>query len=287
MKKKVPEFFFAVLTFLTACQNANSQSFAQDIQSGTEGLPKGHFQSEVAGRPKIHSAAVVEFFTSAGCSSCAEVDKELSRIKKDAERKKLPVYILSCHVDYDKEAGVHDKFANAACTEQQSRYSSYLKRGRLGVPHLIVNGAVSAPSFIPLVLDSLVARGTKKPFTRSVEISAVADSGLKKDGPAGALIRVHYRVGGYKSRRNGRFDLLRLILIRAERSKVVGESDREDVNPVEAIETLRVEENIEGTLDFPLADPSSAKTLKVLAAVHDGRTYEVIAASMVNVSDRE
>jgi hypothetical protein len=44
--------------------------------------------------------AVVELFTSQGCSSCPPADKVLGKLIADAEAKKRPVYCLAFHVDY-------------------------------------------------------------------------------------------------------------------------------------------------------------------------------------------
>ncbi len=47
-----------------------------------------------------NSFAVVELFTSQGCSSCPSADENLKRIAELAADKQLPVYVLSMHVDY-------------------------------------------------------------------------------------------------------------------------------------------------------------------------------------------
>lgn len=48
--------------------------------------------------------AVLELFTSEGCSSCPPADALLARIQKEAGDK--PVYILAYHVDYWNRLGL-------------------------------------------------------------------------------------------------------------------------------------------------------------------------------------
>src|ERR1700753_3929037 len=55
--------------------------------------------------------AVVELFTSEGCSSCPPADQLVAKIQKEV--KDRPVYILAYHVDYWNQSGWKDGFSNA------------------------------------------------------------------------------------------------------------------------------------------------------------------------------
>src|SRR5271166_6089401 len=52
--------------------------------------------------------AVVELFTSEGCSSCPPADELVTKIEKESKDK--PVYILAYHVDYWDRLGWKDAF---------------------------------------------------------------------------------------------------------------------------------------------------------------------------------
>src|SRR5580693_8460725 len=82
--------------------------------------------------------AVVELFTSEGCSSCPPADQLVARIQQ--EEKDLPVYILAFHVDYWDRLGWKDAFSDARYTQRQNHYASWLNLQSVYTPQIIVNG---------------------------------------------------------------------------------------------------------------------------------------------------
>lgn len=82
--------------------------------------------------------AVIELFTSEGCSSCPPADQLVARIQQAA--KDEPVYILAFHVDYWDRLGWKDGFSDARYTERQRRYASWLHLESVYTPQIVVNG---------------------------------------------------------------------------------------------------------------------------------------------------
>ncbi|WP_295675892.1 thioredoxin family protein [uncultured Mucilaginibacter sp.] len=82
--------------------------------------------------------AVVELFTSEGCSSCPPADALVAKIEK--EDKDLPVYILAYHVDYWNRLGWKDGFSSADYSKRQNEYAGYLHLQQIYTPQIIVNG---------------------------------------------------------------------------------------------------------------------------------------------------
>jgi len=82
--------------------------------------------------------AVVELFTSEGCSSCPPADALIARVQQ--QDKDLPVYVLAYHVDYWDRQGWKDAFSNAANTQRQQQYASWLKIESIYTPQVVVNG---------------------------------------------------------------------------------------------------------------------------------------------------
>src|SRR5690348_11208016 len=68
------------------------------------------------------SVAVLELFTSEGCSSCPPADNLLPQLAKEDTR----IIPLSFHVDYWNRLGWTDPFSSAAFSELQRDYASQL-----------------------------------------------------------------------------------------------------------------------------------------------------------------
>ncbi len=80
--------------------------------------------------------AVLELFTSEGCSSCPSADNLLPQlIKMDAS-----VIALSFHVDYWNRLGWTDPFSSSEYSDRQREYSRQLNLESIYTPQLVVNG---------------------------------------------------------------------------------------------------------------------------------------------------
>ena len=82
--------------------------------------------------------AVLELFTSEGCSSCPPADELLAKIQKESEGKSI--YILAYHVDYWDRLGWKDMFSSAEYSKRQTQYGQWLHKSSVYTPQLIVNG---------------------------------------------------------------------------------------------------------------------------------------------------
>ncbi|HLX67565.1 MAG TPA: DUF1223 domain-containing protein, partial [Puia sp.] len=82
--------------------------------------------------------AVVELFTSEGCSSCPPADQLVARIQQEDQDQ--PVYILVFHVDYWDRLGWKDAFSDKRYTQRQNLYASWLNLQSIYTPQIVVNG---------------------------------------------------------------------------------------------------------------------------------------------------
>lgn len=81
--------------------------------------------------------AVVELFTSQGCSSCPPADILLAAVE---EQYGDDVITLSYHVDYWDYIGWKDPFASSDYTLKQYAYASAFGSGSVYTPQAIING---------------------------------------------------------------------------------------------------------------------------------------------------
>ena len=85
----------------------------------------------IAGEPK----AVIELFTSQGCSSCPAADPYLGELARRDD-----VLALSVHVDYWDYIGWKDTFAKPEHALRQRAYAKARGDGRVYTPQIVVNG---------------------------------------------------------------------------------------------------------------------------------------------------
>ena len=83
--------------------------------------------------------ALVELYTSEGCSSCPPAEAWMSRLKGDPGlwKKFVPI---AFHVDYWDRLGWRDRFSSREWTERQSRYSSLWGSSSVYTPAVVLNG---------------------------------------------------------------------------------------------------------------------------------------------------
>lgn len=84
---------------------------------------------------RAHPAAVVELFTSQGCSSCPPADALLTGLSEDQD-----VIALAYHVDYWDYVGWKDTFAHQAFSDRQRAYAESWGSSRIYTPQMVVNG---------------------------------------------------------------------------------------------------------------------------------------------------
>ena len=82
--------------------------------------------------------ALVELFTSEGCSSCPAADVIVEEVQKEYGHKN--VLILGYHVDYWDRLGWKDVYSNAVFTKRQEYYAGIFRLNSIYTPQIVVNG---------------------------------------------------------------------------------------------------------------------------------------------------
>jgi hypothetical protein len=110
--------------------------------------------------------AVVELFTSQGCSSCPPADKIIGELAKDPS-----VIALSMPIDYWDYLGWKDTLADARFSARQKAYSQARGDRDVYTPQVVVNGSVHVIGSDLAGIESAIADTDKAQGVMSVPIS--------------------------------------------------------------------------------------------------------------------
>jgi hypothetical protein len=146
--------------------------------------------------------ALVELFTSEGCSSCPPADRLLAELAADPR-----VLALSFHVDYWDRLGWKDPFSSAAATRRQQAYARRFGLATVYTPQIVVDGHWQAVGSDRAAVMQALAAAERAPA--SVPLRLTLDRGkahvmlaATSPGRSAALLLVAFdrrgvdRVGG-------------------------------------------------------------------------------------------
>ncbi|QHS59034.1 DUF1223 domain-containing protein [Chitinophaga agri] len=186
--------------------------------------------------------AVVELFTSEGCSSCPAADDLVGRIEKGNENENI--YILAYHVDYWDRLGWKDTFSDHAYSDRQGTYASWMSLSSVYTPQLIINGDTECiGSDESSVIGGIAAALNKTP-------AAVLTLQSVKDGNH---LRISHQETNLKKNTNL---VLTLVQKHGESNVRAGENSGRKLSHVQIVRVLKeipvkADSNSDVTLDLP------------------------------------
>ncbi len=114
--------------------------------------------------------AVLELFTSQGCSSCPAADKLLGELIADPS-----LVALSLPIDYWDYLGWKDTLANPADSARQRAYARMRDDREVYTPQIVINGATHVLGSDKAAIERAVGQTDKKSGVMSVPVSMTAD----------------------------------------------------------------------------------------------------------------
>lgn len=129
--------------------------------------------TQVEALETFEPVAVVELFTSEGCSSCPPADILLAKLVKAANEDKLHIYPLSFHVDYWNHLGWRDPYSQKEFTLRQSWYAKQLGDNTY-TPQMVINGRDIMVGSDAKKVQGAINKALKEPTTVKIALQVVA-----------------------------------------------------------------------------------------------------------------
>ncbi len=208
--------------------------------------------------------AVVELFTSEGCSSCPAAEAVLAQLNKEHLQN---VYVMEFHVDYWNYIGWKDVFSSSEYTKRQQQYAGLLGLSSTYTPQAIVNGKNELVGSDKKKLRSLVKTSLQKAPGNTIGLAASAKAGN---------IAIAYSVA------NTSGQLLNIALVQksAETDVRRGENSGrklKHINIVRELKTIAAKEK--GEINIALPKGLSAGDRFIIAYTQGKDTWNVSGAA--------
>jgi hypothetical protein len=121
-----------------------------------------------AGEPR----ALLELFTSQGCSSCPPADRLVGQLVNDPS-----LVALSIPIDYWDYLGWRDTLANPAHSARQRADARARGDGQVYTPQIVVNGAADALGSDQAAIEHAIAQTDRKAGVMSLPVSVALSNG--------------------------------------------------------------------------------------------------------------
>lgn len=212
--------------------------------------------------------AVVELFSSEGCSSCPPADKAVADLLKHNDKN---VYVLGYHVDYWNNLGWKDKFSDAAYSAIQKKYAQHFNLASLYTPQVVVNGSEQFVGSDVKKLEAAVNDGLQ--HLSSVHLSITTQQ-------VNNNINVQYATDADSG-------IVHIALVQAEAEDKIGSGENNGailhhVNIVRDIKTTVASKT--GNVTLKLPDNFASENFKVIAFVQGVNDDKIIAATATGIN---
>jgi len=217
--------------------------------------------------------AVVELFTSEGCSSCPPADEFLSELVQKTDSVSR-IYALSFHVDYWDKLGWVDPFSSPYFTDRQRVYASVKKSKNIYTPQMFVNGREGFIGSNRQKAVKNIKAVLEKPSQVAINLTA-------RVAPGKGIIQVDYKTFYGKKE----YLLFIALVQHGVVSKVTaGENAGKTLhheNVVVGFKTIRLADGDSGTVEFHFPLEIDLKNFSVIAYAQDPKTMFVLGADRV------
>lgn len=266
ISRRASRFAVVVMTF---CLTMNT-AISIDAQEGTEGGsgsgPKDRGET---------SFALVELFTSQGCSSCPAADDLLAELAQAHTRAGKELLALSFHVDYWNDLGWQDPFSTKANSIRQRSYAKAFAADGVYTPQMIVNGTTEFVGSNRARATAAIREALRRPRTHVLHMRTDAAGKNKFE------VKIVAR---------GPLDdtLLQVALVERTASSDVPRGENagrilRHVNSVRELKSAVIDQHGRSNLSFQLPTGLDRKSASLIGVLQDSSTLEVRAATRTDL----
>jgi len=224
--------------------------------------------------PANDGFAVIELFTSEGCSSCPPADELVASLPTTYPS---GVYILSFHVDYWDRLGWKDPFSRSDFTQRQRQYGEVLMLNSVYTPQVVVNGRTqmvgSDKDRLKETIDDQLAH------TTNPAIDAAAHTTDNK------TVTIDYALTGAGTGKSKNPATLQAALIQLQASTAVknGENAGRQLHHANIVRDLKSSTKSKGSLTLSLPGGLTAADCKVIVFLQNKETLQVEGARLLDI----
>lgn len=207
--------------------------------------------------------AVVELFTSEGCSSCPAADEAVADL---AKKYASNVYVLGFHVDYWNNLGWKDAFSSADYTNRQQAYATALALNSIYTPQVVVNGKTEFIGSEKNLLYATVEKELSNGSNNEVSIEAAA-SGTGN-------VQVTYKTNA------GNESMVHVALVQLQASSAVqrGENKGRLLHHVDVVRNFKTVAGGSGSVSLALPAGVLPGACKVVAFIQHKKDLHITGA---------
>jgi len=234
------------------------------------------FKSPKAAKMNANTGfALIELYTSEGCSSCPPADRLVAKIQRAYQGQE--VYILAYHVDYWNHLGWKDEFSSAQYSERQRGYSNYLNLDGVYTPQAIINGKTEFVGSDEVKMKSSIQVALGRGTSAALRLSNLKITGAKAS--------VQYHTSGIQGNNNLFLAVIEKYAQTNVKSGENGGHTLAHINIVRKLESVGLKSDT-GHAEMNLPDGFNTKDWGVIAFVQ-GSHGEILAVQNVAVEDKE
>ena len=232
------------------------------------------FRSDLQTKASFQPVAVIELFTSQGCSSCPSADHLLAQTIKEAKKDGRQIFALSFHVDYWNRLGWADPFSAKEYSQRQRAYAAQLNNNSVYTPQMIVNGS---RQFVGSDENDL-----KGALDKSLHITpAAAFKTLSVNLQNNTPPQVKFSLDGNYTGCNINFALVSLSETTSIKRGENGGLTLTNENVVRQF--ISIAATAEGTINFKASPVPAANNRAIVAYLQQSNNLKIIGAAMAEI----